>query len=326
MGKVLITGGAGFVGVHLAASLSREDNQVTLIDNFKRGERDKDLKKLLDRENVELVTGDITQRDMFDDLPSNFDYVYHLAAVNGTENFYNIPAQVLKVGTIGTLNVIDWFMGQRRGKLLFSSSSETYSGTSNLMGNAFPIPTPEEISLTVEDPENVRWSYGLGKIVGEVALHSHKKENGLENFVIVRYHNIYGPRMGNGHVIPQMIERLTKKENPFKIFGAEETRTFCYIDDTIKATRMIMESKDTNGLTYNIGNSDEEIKIKNLAKKLFDIAKIHPQTEIIDSPEGSVKRRCPDTTKLKNLRFSPRVSLEEGLEKTYNWYIENGRE
>src|SRR3989338_6033507 len=317
--KTLVTGGAGFIGFHLAKSLANQGHEVTIFDNFARGQEDSEFKQLISNKNVKFLQRDITKAESFNDL-EEFDYVYHLAMINGTENFYKMPDKVLKVGIIGTINVLDWFVKQSKGKLLFSSSSEAYSGTLNLLGDKFPIPTHENVPLVVEDPSNVRWSYGASKMLSEVAIYSWAKAYSMKNFVIIRYHNIYGPRMGNEHVIPQFIERIVKNENPFKIYGGQETRTFCYIDDGVKATRMVMESSETNGKTIHIGRSDNEIKILDLSKKLFEIVNVNPEIKIHESPKGSVMRRCPDTTKLQQLGFVPEVSLEEGLRKTFDWY------
>jgi len=227
---------------------------------------------------------------------------------------------VLKVGILGTINVLDWFVKQKKGKLLFSSSSETYSGALRLLGDEFPIPTHEEIPLVVDDPKNVRWSYGGSKILGEIAMHSWSKAHNMKNFVIIRFHNIYGPRMGFEHVIPQFIERVVKRENPFKIFGGQETRTFFYVDDAVKAVQLIMEGPETNGQTIHIGRSDDEIKIIDLAKVLFKVAGVERDLDVQPAPAGSVKRRCPDASKLRALGFNPEISLEEGLRRTLEWY------
>src|SRR3989344_8290845 len=311
MKTALITGGGGFIGFHLAKSLVKQGYNVTILENFARGKIDEEFEDFIKQKNVTLIEGDITKPETFDDI-GEFDYVYHLAMINGTENFYNIPDKVLKVGILGTINVFDWFIKQDHGKLLFSSSSETYAGALKLLKGDFPIPTPEEIPLVVDDPSNVRWSYGASKILSEVALYSYAKAHKMNDFSIIRYHNIYGPRMGFDHVIPQFIERLIKKEDPFKIFGGNESRTFCYIDDGIRATQMVMESSETNGKITHIGRSDEEISILNLAKQLFEIAKVNPILDIKPAPKGSVMRRCPDITKLQQLGFKPQKSLKEG--------------
>src|SRR3989344_686560 len=272
MKTALITGGGGFIGFHLAKSLVKQGYNVTILENFARGKIDEEFEDFIKQKNVTLIEGDITKPETFDDI-GEFDYVYHLAMINGTENFYNIPDKVLKVGILGTLNLLDWFVKHKKGKLLFSSSSETYAGALRILGDKFPIPTPEEVPLVVDDPSNVRWSYGGSKILSEIAIHSYAKVYGMKNFSIIRYHNIYGPRMGFEHVVPQFIERIVKKENPFRIIGWEDTRSFCYIDDAVKATQLVMESEKTNGQTIHIGRDDGEIAILDMAKTLFKVTK-----------------------------------------------------
>ena len=318
--KALITGGAGFIGFHLAKQLSSDGFGVHIADNFQRGKKDNDFNSLLNQKKVKLIQLDVTKENQFSKLDNDYNQVYHFAAINGTGNFYRIPDQVLKVGTVGTINVLEWFSKKNKnGKILFSSSSETYGGLLKILGNKFKIPTPENTPLIVEDPKNVRWSYGASKILGEVAFFSYAKTNNFR-FTIVRYHNIYGPRMGYEHVIPQFIERIVKKENPFRIFGSEQTRAFCYADDAVRATQLAMENEKTNNDIVHIGRDDAEIKIIDLAENLFDIANYHPRIKAEKEAEGTVQRRCPDTTKLKNLGFKPKVDLKEGLKRTYDWY------
>jgi len=317
--KVLITGGAGFIGFHLAKSLSDQEYKVTTLDNLSTIKNRSYLEDLAGRSNVEVIEGDITDLRTFETIGKDFDYIYHLAAINGTENFYSIPDQVLRVGTIGTLNVIDWFVEQGGGKLLFSSSPEVYSGALGIMGDSFPVPTPENVPLVIDDPTNVRWSYAAGKIVGEVAMFSYEKTHDMD-FSIVRYPNVYGPGMGFNQVVPIFIKKILKRELPLEIFGGQETRSFCYVDDGVKATRLVMESSETNRQTVNIGVEDGEIKIIDLAEKLFNIVGLDSEIDIKPSEKGSVMRRCPDLTKLLNLGFSSEVSLDEGLRRTYDWY------
>ncbi len=318
--KALITGGAGFIGFWLSRRLALQGYDVTIVDNFARGREDDEFRELLAMPNVTFVHADITDPRSFEQLGTGYDHIYHLAAINGTGNFYSIPDKVLKVGILGTINILDWFIQQPKGKLLFSSSSETYAGAVRLLGDSFPIPTPETVPLVVEDPSNVRWSYGGSKILSEIAIHSYAKAHAMNRFTIVRYHNIYGPRMGFEHVVPQFIERIVKKENPFALYGGHETRTFLYVDDGAWATQLIMENESTNGQTFHIGRSDDEIKIMDVAKILFAIAHVNPAFEVRSSPAGSVTRRCPDTTKLRALGFAPTVDLREGLKRCYDWY------
>ena len=156
-----------------------------------------------------------------------------------------------------------------------------------------------------------------------MALNSYKSQYDFDNFSIVRPHNFFGPRMGFEHVIPQFVDRIIKKETPFKIYGGDETRSFCYIDNVIKSLVMIQESDKTNGETYHVGNDKEEITIMDLAKMLFEIAGKEPNFEILPAPEGSVKRRCPNIDKLRGLGYDVIYPTKEGLERTYNWYVDN---
>ena len=318
--STLITGGAGFIGYFLARSLAADGHMIVILENFARGREDEQFRSLCTHNNISIIRGDITNPETFDKLEGDFDHIYHLAAINGTENFYKIPDQVLRVNVLGIINILDWFIRQKSGKLLFSSSSETYAGTMKVMGDDFPIPTPEDIPLCIDDPTNVRWSYGGGKLVGELAMHAYAAAHGISHWSIVRYHNIYGPRMGYEHVIPQFIERVLSGQNPFTIYDPDSTRSFCYIDDAIRATRLVMESSQTNGRVIHIGRGDSEISIKQLAQKIFSAARVTRHITTKDGPRGSIKRRCPDVSKLIELGFQPEIDLDEGIQRSYDWY------
>ena len=324
MKRVLITGGAGFVGLHLARHLLENNYEVTLVDNFSRPNDDDDFLKVTDHKNCRTIKGDITSVNTFQYLEKNYyDYIYHLAAFNGTANFYNYPVEVLKTGVLGTINLLDWIVGQDKGKILYTSSCEAYAGTMKVMGDEFPIPTSEDIPLSIDDVTNVRWSYGVGKLTSEIAFNCYKHGRDFDRYCIVRPHNFFGPRMGFEHVVAQFIERIISNETPFKIYGGEETRSFNYIDNVTESLVMLMETDKTNGEVYHIGNDKEEMKIIDLAKMLFEIAGKEPNFEILPAPEGSVKRRCPNIDKLRGLGYDIIYPTKEGLEKTYNWYVDN---
>lgn len=318
--KVLITGGAGFIGFHLAKNLANQKYKVTIADNLFRGKMDYELINLINNKNVSFIKCDLTKIKDLRKLGYSYDYVYHLASINGTRYFYEIPNVVLKVNILCALNILDWFLSNKNKnkKILFSSSSEAYAGTLSRYG--VKIPTNEDVPLTIEDVKNPRWSYGGSKIIGELLFMNYAKKNNFR-MSIVRYHNIYGERMGFEHVIPQFCLKILNKENPFKIFGGTETRAFCYFSDAIQATQMVMEGNRTDGEIINIGNSNEEITMKDLAMKLFKINKVNPKLRIKKAPKGSVARRCPNISKLHRLTgFTPEVNLDEGLKKTFEWY------
>ena len=323
MRRIIVTGGSGFIGYHLANYLAeKKDTEVTVIDNHARGEADEMFKELISRDNVIFLQEDLTQKNFYNKLSGRYDEIYHLAAINGTKNFYNKPYEVLRVGILSLINILEWCNAENCGAFLFSSSSESYAGTVNnfLENHAEYIPSSENIPLTIDDVKNPRWSYGGSKIVGELLTINYCRTKNLP-FKIIRYHNVYGVRMGFDHVLPEFFKRIHDRVNPFPIFGGQETRAFCAVEDAVQATEAVMLSKNCDGEVVHIGNSTQEIKIIDLLKLVLDIANFQPDIEIHPAPEGCVMRRCPNTEKLFNLTgFKAKISLEEALPKMYAWY------
>lgn len=323
MKKILITGGAGFIGYNLAKRLAGQaTNEITLADNFFRGRKDSDFEALLQLPNVTLIEGDLTKPESWDALGVGFDEVYHLVGINGTKLFYSIPHEVLRIGVSTTMNALEWFRsknGKPEAKILYTSSNEAYASGFDL--GIIPIPTPETAPLIISDTYNPRWSYGGQKLIGELFFIHYAKAYNLR-MSIVRPHNFYGPRAGYDHVIPELVARISKKEEPFTIFGADDTRSFCYIDDASEAIQMVMESTKTDGGTYHIG-TNVETKIGDLVEHMFSLMQWHPQsTETKNSPEGSVKRRLPDVSKIKaDTGWEAKVNLDDGLRRTIEWYL-----
>jgi len=320
--KILITGGAGFIGYHLSKHLADRGDDVVICDNFVRGKKDAELNELLNRSNVNLIECDLSNPLNLEKIGSGYDYIYHMASINHTGLFYKIPDEILRVGILTSINILDWMKSKNKeGKIMFTSSNEAYAGALHSFDKLL-IPTPENVPLVISDTYNPRWSYAGTKLIGELLFINYAK---VHNFrmSIVRPHNFYGPRAGAGHVIPDFIERILAKESPFNIYGAKDTRSFCYIDDAIEQITAVMESCKTDGETIHLGNS-EEILIEDLAKLLFKIAGYNQEIIIHDSPIGSVKRRCSDLSKLYDLLgIKAKIGLEEGLLRTINWYKNN---
>ena len=318
MASALVTGGAGFIGFHLASHLAERGLDVTLCDDFSRGRRDDELAALCARPNLRLFECDLTRPDLLAGLEGEFDYLYHLAAVNGTRRFYEMPDVVLRVNVLALVNVLDAWAQGRFGRLLFASSSETYAGTAR--AGLLPIPTPEDVPLLLEDLSNPRLSYAVSKLLGEVMVTNYASARGLPA-TIVRYHNVYGPRMGNEHVIPQFANRILARADPFAIHGADDSRAFCFVDDAVRATRLVMECEAAAGQTVHVGDPTRELPIRDLAAIMFGLFDFHPAVDAGPSPEGSVARRCPDIARLTALTgFRPETSLEDGLRRTFDWY------
>lgn len=318
MKKVIVTGGAGFVGLHLAGHLAGQGMQVIVADNFFRGKKDAECEALCALPNVSFVQIDLTKPETLLALPEDAEGIYHLGAVNGTKLFYDMPDLVMRVNGVGVIHLLDWAATHGKPRVLFTSSSETYAGALEAF-KQLPLPTPEEVPLVVSDPRNVRWSYGVSKIFGEVACHAWAKMFGLD-IRIIRYHNIIGPRMGYEHVIPQFLMRIIDKVDPFPLYGGDETRVFCDVRDAVRATQMVMEREGLAGETVHVG-AEGEISMRALAERMFAWFGVQPTLTVHPAPAGSVLRRAPDITKLKTLTgYTPEHTLEETVRWMEAWY------
>ena len=325
MTRALVTGGAGFIGGHLAKSLLGQNFDVTIADNFSRGRHDAELSALLKSPNAHLIEGDLTDAGVWKTIAGGYDHVYHLASINGTKLFYTVPHEVLRIGIVSTVNVLNWFHtinNVQNAKILYASSNEAYAGALESFG-VLPIPTPENVPLVISDTYNPRWSYAGQKLIGELFFIHYAKAYRFR-MSIVRPHNFYGPRAGWDHVIPEIIGRAMSKTDPFPLLGTDDTRSFCFIDDAVEAIQMVMESNTTDDGTYHIGTREETI-IKDLVEEIFSLMQWHPKKlEAKESPQGSVKRRLADVSKIKNdTGWEARIGLREGLQKTIEWYLNN---
>jgi nucleoside-diphosphate-sugar epimerase len=320
---ILITGSAGFIGTALARYLRRTDpsSSLILIDNFQRGCFDRDFDDLCKDPNVEAVTLDCLDQHGLVPYIDQADEIYHLAAVNGTKAFYERPDDVLRTNVLSLQYIIDAIAhGKKQQRLLFTSSNEAYAGALAAF-DQLPLPTPEDVPLVISDPRNPRWSYAASKLVGEMmCIHGAKRQE--LPAVIVRPHNFYGPRAGSSHVIPEMLYRVFTRENPFLIYGADETRSFCFIEDAVDAMVRCMALASSECPVFHIG-SPAEITISDLAETVFKACRWHPKTtEARPSPAGSVKRRVPDVSKIKTATgWEATTPLAEGIIKTAAWYV-----
>ncbi|MCB1733931.1 MAG: NAD-dependent epimerase/dehydratase family protein [Gammaproteobacteria bacterium] len=318
MSKILVTGAAGFLGFALAKRLSDDpENQVFAVDNFIRGEDDEPFEQLIARDNVEFFQIDLTLQADVARLPTEVDYVYHLAALNGTQNFYERPFEVVKCCTLPTIFLIEHYKDTKLQRFIYAGTSEAYASTVTRFG--WEVPTSEEVPVSIDDVSNARWSYGGSKIHGEVAT-----INGCRNFdmpySIIRFHNAYGPRMGDKHVIPDFFERA--KKGVYELYGYEDTRSFMYVDDCIEATLRVGESDKTVGETVNVG-SEHEITILELGKAMLASIGVEAEITLFPSPVGSVKRRAPNVSKLKRLTgFEANWALDDGLRMAREWYYD----
>lgn len=303
--KVLVTGGRGFLGARLVGALLRAGHGVTALDNGFRGAGELP-------EEVTLVDADVRDPEAVRHACRGAEVVFHLAAIQGTGNFYDIPDEVLDVNLRGVLNVAEGCGAEGVRRLVFSSSSEVY-------GLPETFPTTEEGPLSVPDVLNPRWSYGGSKLAGELVVANYARQRGFE-YTILRYHNVYGPAMGWDHVIPQFIRRLELGEE-FTIQGdGEQSRSFCYVDDAVDATLAAAGSTVADEI-LNIGNPAAEVTINELARLAIRLSgKTVKPIHVPFQGEGT-RRRVPDISRARELLgFRPQVTLEDGLSRTYDWY------
>ncbi len=310
----LITGGAGFVGAHLARRLLADGVEVTLLDNLSRGRADETFDEL--RRHARFVEHDLTVPIPPDLIPGRVDTVYHLAAVVGVQRTTQAPLEVLRTNVLTASTMFDWCDANEPETVFLSSTSEFADGAANL--GLAPFPTPEDIPFALAQPRSARSSYALSKAVAESLLlyRAHRMK-----VRIGRYFNVYGPRMGHSHVIPQFIDRMVKGENPFRVYGGEQSRAFCHIDDAVHATIGVTRQPSPEPLVVNIGNNDEELAITDLARRLFTLAGVSRDLEVLDPPPNSPDRRLPDLTTLNALLPDRKpVPLDTGLRQMLDWY------
>ncbi len=315
MNKVAVTGASGFIGAYLCRALVSQNFFVNGIDNNLRGEAER-LSGISN--NFKLFSADVRDKVSLFDAFKGCKTVFHLAAVNGTENFYNKPDLVLDVGIKGMFAVAETAIEAGIENLIVASSAEVYQ-TPKI------IPTSEEVELCLPNSTNPRYSYGCSKIASELIAMNIGKDH-FKKIQIFRPHNVYGPDMGWKHVIPQFIERIQKEIErlnsrtiQLEIRGdGEDSRSFCYIDDIVSGILRMTEYGSDREI-YNIGN-DNEIKIKELVQLIANHMDVKIIIKNLPAMEGSTKRRCPNINKIRGLGYNPKVSLSNGLKNTIDWY------
>ena len=307
--RVLVTGGAGFVGSWICDVLAGFDVEVTCLDDFSTGKR----------ENIDHLLGKSCFKFVEDDVCNfrskvKFDYVLHLASRASPEKYQQHPIKTLKANSFGSYNMLE-LARKNDAKILFASTSEVY-------GDAQVVPTPETYWGNV-NPIGVRSCYDEGKRFGEALFMAYHRQYGLD-VRIARIFNSYGPRLRSEGAYGRAVSRFITQAltgQPLTVYGdGTQTRSFCYITDTIMGLSSLLIKREARGEVVNIGNS-KEITILELAQEIKKLTESASPITFCTLPEDDPRRRCPNTSKaMKLLGWKPKISLEKGLVRTIEWF------
>ncbi len=304
--KILITGAAGFLGSHLCDRFIKEGYHVVAMDNFITGDK-KNIEHLLGLENFEFVAHDVTN---FIELRGNLDYILHFASPASPIDYLKIPIQTLKVGALGTHNLLG-LAKAKKARMLIASTSEVY-------GDPLVHPQSEDYygNVNTIGPRGV---YDEAKRFQESITMAYHRFHGLETR-IARIFNTYGPRMrlNDGRVIPAFIGQALRGED-LTVFGnGSQTRSFCYVDDQVEGIYRLLLSDYANPV--NIGNP-YEITIKEFAEEIIKLTGTNQKIIYKELPQDDPLQRQPDITLAKKiLNWEPKINRAEGMKITYDYF------
>jgi len=311
---VVVTGGCGFLGSWICTTILKMGGRVFCVDNLSTGIT-LNLDELKKNENFIFINKDI-QKLSLTELPKNANIVLHFASRASPDDYRNHPIDTLESNSIGTKNLLEYSI-KNQSLFLFASTSEIY-------GEPSVVPTPETYYGYV-NTMGQRSCYDEGKRYAESLIHAYHQTYGIE-VRVARIFNTYGPGLrpegDYGRAMSRFILQGLKNE-PITIYGdGSQTRSFNYITDTLTGIMSILANKSFNVKPVNIGNS-KEIKILDLANMIKKITKSKSKIVFLPPHSDDPKRRCPDTTRLREIGWKPLVSLEEGLKTTIEWIRKN---
>lgn len=310
--RVLVTGGAGFIGSHLVDRLLENGNEVVVLDNLDSGKAE-NLRQHKNNPNFKFIHGDITNREDVKKAVKDIEVVYHLAAMVGVKHYVAHPKKVILVNVKGTENLLEASEGVK--KFLFTSTSEVY-------GRNTQIPLRETSDRVLGDTSVDRWCYSTAKALDEHLCFAYYRENGIP-ISIVRYFNVYGPRADSSDysgVIPIFIRRILEDKSPQVHGDGKQTRCFTFVKDIVEGT--LLAAEKSTGEVLNLG-TEKETSIMELAQTLIRLmgSKLKPEFIPYEKFYGKhyedIRRRVPDCSKARKLLgWQPKTSLEEGLKIT----------
>jgi UDP-glucose 4-epimerase len=319
--KILITGGAGFIGSHLTRYLLSQDKQVVVLDDLS-GAGEENLKQIKESNNLSIIKGSILNQELVTKLMKEVTHCYHLAAALGVEKINNDPLKSFEVNLNGSQIILN-AAANVGARTLLASSSEVYGKNPNM-------PLTEESDRVLGSPEIARWSYSEAKAMDELhafELYKHKSFS----VTIARFFNTVGPRQSGsyGMVLPRFVKAAISNQ-PITVYGdGTQSRTFCSVKDVVNALVLLMDSKESIGQAFNIGSTNE-ITITELAQKVIKLT--NSSSEIVYKRHSEVfgdnfeepQRRVPDISKIKKeVGWQPKQSLDEVILEITNYLKAN---
>jgi UDP-glucose 4-epimerase len=309
--KVLVTGGAGFIGSHLSERLLEDGHEVAVIDNLSTGSLE-NIENIKKRPDFEFVAGDIRNVELMEPLVEQCDVIYHLAAAVGVRLIAEDPVHTIETNIGGTEVVLD--IANKFGKkILIASSSEVY-------GKSEAVPFSEEDDIVLGSTSMPRWSYACSKAIDEFLGLAFYQQYGL-GVVIARFFNTIGPRQTGqyGMVVPRFVQ-MALNDEPILVYGTgKQTRCFCYVGDVVEAIIRLMNCEHAPGKVYNVGSS-EEISIEELADKIIEITESKSEKQYVPyevaygRPIEDMMRRVPSLERIaETVGWQSGTSLEEIL-------------
>jgi dTDP-glucose 4,6-dehydratase len=308
--NILITGGAGFIGSHLTKYFLSKNDSVTVIDNFVTGSKS-NLRSEINNRLLNLIEADITNYD-FSNLPK-FDIVYDLASPASPKDFVNLSIEILKVNSIGLINLLNFFVKSKSKSFVFASTSEIY-------GDPLEHPQRESYFGNVNST-GIRSCYDEGKRFAEATIFAYQRRFNVD-VRIARIFNTYGPNMDkdDGRVISNFVNQAITNQ-PITVYGdGRQTRSCCYVSDMVKGLVQLGTLNNLDGQVINIGFPEEKT-VEEIAKLVKILT--NSNSEIVFKPIGQddPKKRCPDITKAKKLlNWQPEINLEKGLKLTIEYF------
>lgn len=307
-GKILLTGGAGFIGTHLAERLCTT-HDIVLFDNLRRNSLD-DVPTLRTHARVDVRTGDVLDPHALSAAMAGVDTVLHLAAIAGVSSYYAQPLETLRVNLLGTVNVLEAAVAAKAPRFVYFSTSEVFGSEA--------LWVDERAPHRLGGVSDKRWVYATSKLAGEQFVMRYGEAHGLR-CTIVRPFNVYGPRQTGEGAISNFCSAAAMGQ-PLTVYGdGTAIRAWCYISDFVEAVCAALSTPEAIGQDFNIGNPREVETTLGLARQVVQLV---PGTTIQSKPieRAEVRIRIPSIEKARRvLRYEPKVALAEGLARTLDW-------